>query len=58
MDKIIEKAKQGDMAAFEQLVLEYQGIIYNTAYKICSNKDDAYDITQETLLKIFKTCLS
>ena len=54
MDKIIEKAKQGDMTAFEQLILEYQGIIYNTAYKICSNPEDAYDITQETLLKIFK----
>ena len=54
MDKVIEMAKQGDMAAFEQLVLEYQSLIYNTAYKICSNPDDAYDITQETLLKIFK----
>lgn len=54
MDKVIEKAKQGDMAAFEKLILEYQGIIYNTAFKICSNTEDAYDITQETLLKIYK----
>ena len=54
MDIMIEKAKSGDMAAFEQLVLKYQSIIYNTAYKICSNPEDAYDITQETLLKIYK----
>lgn len=54
MDNIIEKAKQGDMAAFEQIVLKYQGIIYNTAFKISSNSEDAYDITQETLLKIYK----
>ncbi|MBQ2897021.1 MAG: sigma-70 family RNA polymerase sigma factor [Clostridia bacterium] len=53
MDIIIEKAKQGDMAAFEQLVLKYQSVIYNTALKICSNPDDAYDISQEALLKIY-----
>ncbi len=54
MDSLIEKAKQGDMAAFEQIVIKHQSIIYNTAFKICSNQDDAYDITQETLLKIYK----
>lgn len=42
------------MAAFEQIVIKYQSIIYNTALKICSNPDDAYDISQESLLKIYK----
>ena len=54
MDILIEKAKSGDKVAFEQLVLKHQSIIYNTALKICSNPEDAYDITQETLLKIYK----
>ncbi len=54
MEDIIKKAQQGDMSAFEQIVVKYQSIIYNTAFKICTNADDAYDISQETLLKIYK----
>jgi len=54
MDSLIEKAKQGDMAAFEQIVIKYQSIIYNTALKISANTEDAYDISQEALLKIYK----
>lgn len=54
MDNLIKKAQSGDMAAFEKIVIEYQSIIYNTAYKISSNTEDAYDISQESLLKIYK----
>ena len=54
MEDIIKKAQNGDMAAFEQIVIKYQSIIYNTAFKICNNPDDAYDISQESLLKIYK----
>lgn len=54
MDNLIKKAQSGDMTAFEKIVIEYQSIIYNTAYKISSNTEDAYDISQESLLKIYK----
>jgi len=54
LDCLIEKAKNGDMSAFEQIITANQSIIYNTALKICSDPHDAYDITQETLLKIYK----
>jgi RNA polymerase sigma-70 factor (ECF subfamily) len=35
----------------ERLISEHQNYIYNLAYSLCSEPDDADDITQETFLK-------
>lgn len=48
---ILARARTGDMSALESLVIKYQGRIYNTILKICVNKDDAAELTQDTFVK-------
>ena len=48
---ILARARDGDTEAMEQLILKYQGRIYNAILKICANKDDASELTQDTFVK-------
>ncbi len=52
--KLIELARQGDHAAFEQLVDRYQKPVYHQALRLLSNPEDAADVTQEVFLKVWK----
>lgn len=51
---LIEKSQKRDYQAFEVLVKRYEKKIYNLAYRIMSNKEDASDILQETFLQAFR----
>lgn len=52
---LIEKSQKGDVSSFEKLIDKYQVVAYNIAYRMVGNKDDAYDITQEALIKVYKS---
>lgn len=56
MDEItvIRKAQQGNIAAFNQLVMAYQGTAYGVAYRIMGAEDTAADACQDSFLKAFK----
>jgi len=51
---LIEKASEGDAGAFEILVERYEKGVYNLAYRLIPDRDDAMDITQEVFLKAFQ----
>lgn len=51
---MIERARRGDLDAFNHLVLDYQSISYNVAYRILGNRDDAADATQDAFLSAFR----
>ena len=55
---LLKKAKAGDMAAFEELIESYQRKIFNIALRIVGNYDDANDLAQEVLIRIFKSIRS
>lgn len=42
------------MAAFEELVARYERVIYNAAYRMLGDREDAKDITQGVFLKAFE----
>ena len=44
---LVERAKAGDTAAFEQLVRQYERQIFRVAQHITQNREDAEDITQD-----------
>ena len=54
----LERAKSGDIAAFEQLIESYQRKIFNIALRMLGNYDDAGDLTQEVLIRIYKSIKS
>lgn len=51
---LIKRAKKGDSKAFSALLNEYLSMIYNIAYRMTGNPDDASDMTQEVMIKLFK----
>jgi hypothetical protein len=51
----IQKAKDGDLEAFNQLVLNYQDIVYRQACYWVKDLDKAADITQDVFVKAFQT---
>lgn len=51
---LIERCKRGDRQALEELVGNYQRPVYNAAYRILGNPDDAADATQAAFLKTFE----
>ena len=50
----IQQAQQGDLAAFNRLVMAYQGTAYNVAYRIIGNGEAAADACQDAFIKAYK----
>jgi RNA polymerase sigma-70 factor (ECF subfamily) len=51
---LILEAQQGDLNAFNRLVLEYQTAVYNLAYRIMGEGDSASDAAQEAFISAYK----
>jgi len=50
---LIQKAKDGDVQAFESLFYRYQTKVLNLAFRIVGDQDCAKDVTQETFIRIY-----
>ena len=51
---LIEKAVDGDLDAFNQLVLTYQELAYNVAYRIMADEATAADATQDAVISMYR----
>jgi len=51
---LVRRCRQGDRAAFEQLVRRYEKPIFNVALRMLHSGEDASDIAQTTFLKAFE----
>jgi RNA polymerase sigma-70 factor (ECF subfamily) len=51
---LVQQCQQGDSTATETLILKYQNRIYNAILRICTNPDDAAELTQDTFVKIIE----
>ena len=51
---LIAAAQRGEVPAFNQLVLTYQSMVYNLAYRILSDADAAADASQDTFISAFR----
>ena len=51
---LVERARSGDVSAFEQLVRQYDRQIFRVAQHITQNREDAEDITQDAFLKAYQ----
>jgi len=51
---LIDAARQGNVGSFNQLVLSYQSMAYNVAYRILGDRDAAADATQDAFLSGFR----
>lgn len=51
---LIQRAINGDLDAFNQLVLTYQDTAYSVAYRMLRNQDAAADAVQDGFLKAYR----
>jgi len=52
--ELVQAASQGDLTAFNELVLKYQDQVFNLAHRILGNQDLAEDATQNTFIHAFQ----
>jgi RNA polymerase sigma-70 factor, ECF subfamily len=53
--EVIDSCKAGHEKAFGQIVLAYQRRVYNIAYRMLGNKEEAKDLAQEVFLSVFES---
>ena len=51
---LVERAKSGEPAAFEQLIDCYQRKVMMTAWRMLGDQEDARDAAQEVFLRVYK----
>ncbi len=55
---LIAAARDGDVTAFNRLVVQYQGLVYNLAYRLIADPDAAADATQEAFISAYRALRS
>ena len=54
-EAIIQRAADGDQAAWDTIVRTYWRKVFNVAYRFVGTYDEAEDLTQEIFLKVFRS---
>ena len=52
--ELVERAKRGDLRAWETVVREYQGLAFRTAYLLSGNAADAEEAVQDGFVKAYR----
>lgn len=52
---LIQRCKNGDIGAFDELFKRYEKRVFSCAFHICGNYHDASDITQEAFIRVFNS---
>lgn len=55
---LVNRARAGDLAAYDELIRRYQERIYATVYHMTSNHEDANDLAQESFIKAYQSLKS
>lgn len=50
-NELVEACRKGDRQAMDTLVRQYERPVYNAAFRMLGNADDAADVTQTTFIK-------
>ncbi len=53
--ELIAKAKKGDERSFEMLMQENYQRIYNLAFRLLRNAEDAYELTSDTFIRAYRS---
>ena len=51
---LVQRAQQGDTAAFDELVRRYTSIVYRVLYKILRHEEDTQDALQDTFVSAYR----
>src|SRR5687768_16748758 len=51
---LVERYLNGDITAFDELMIRYERQIYRVCYRFVENRDDAMDLAQDVFIKAFE----
>lgn len=51
---MIERARQGDTSAFEEIIDRYQQKVMTTSWRMLGSQEDARDASQEVFLRVYR----
>lgn len=51
---LIQRSLEGDLSAFNQLVIEYQNLAFSVAYRLLNENEAAADAVQDSFIKAFR----
>jgi RNA polymerase sigma-70 factor (ECF subfamily) len=54
-ESLIQQAQKGDVVAFNRLVVQYQELVFNVAYRIMGDPAAAEDVAQETFITAYQS---
>lgn len=52
--ELIEAYKRGETSALDTLITRYKNYIFNLSYRFMHNYEDAMDLTQDVLIRVYK----
>jgi RNA polymerase sigma-70 factor (ECF subfamily) len=52
--QLVAESLEGQVTAFDQLMLRYQKLVYSTALAFCHERETAMDLVQSTFLKAYE----
>lgn len=52
---LVKRIQAGEAELFDHLIKKYQERLYGIVYNLCSNKEDASEITQDAFIKAFRS---
>ncbi|HIE51100.1 MAG TPA: RNA polymerase sigma factor [Armatimonadetes bacterium] len=53
LSQLVQRAKEGDMEAFEQIFHRLHRYVYRLAYQMVGHEEDATDLTQEVFVRVY-----
>lgn len=54
-DFLIQRCRDGNLNAFEQLIALYENKVYGLSLRLTGNHDDAQDLAQEAFIRLYKS---
>ena len=53
-EALLERIRQGEAAAFEQVYRWFERPVYTLALRLCGDREEASEVLQDTMLKVFR----
>ena len=53
-EELVERSRAGDRSAFEELFIRYRDVVFNVAWSISGDREQAEDITQEAFVRAYR----
>jgi RNA polymerase sigma factor, sigma-70 family len=51
--RLVARCKRGERGAYDDLIRRYERKVYNFAYRLCGNYDEANDVASETFVRVY-----